>query len=114
MQFLGFENNVHILRRREPDGRLRDSFTDMSMKAFAAVLAMWASRTPYENVAVVDMTGMQGRFDFVVVSDAASTRDNPLAALQRILPGELGLALESRKEMVDVVVVDHMDTPSAR
>jgi uncharacterized protein (TIGR03435 family) len=116
MQFLGFASSVHIQRSFD-QGRVRDSFTNMPMKDFASVLAMWASRSPYEKVAVVDMTGLAGRFDFAIVMDRpgsaeggeASLPDDPLGAIERVLPKELGLALQRRKASVDVLVIDHAD-----
>jgi uncharacterized protein (TIGR03435 family) len=71
---------------------------------------------------VVDMTGLDGRYDFVLdftpylpegehvmKVDFANTTGIIIAALQ----GELGLKLESRKEFVDVLVVEHVEKPSA-
>ncbi len=53
------------------------------------------------------MTGLQGRFDFV--GGDASAPDDPLADIARILPKQLGLTLERRKAMVDVLVIDRLD-----
>jgi uncharacterized protein (TIGR03435 family) len=71
---------------------------------------------------VVDMTGLSGRYDFVLdftpylpdgehvmKVDFANTTGIIIAAMQ----GELGLKLESRKESVDVMVIDHVEKPSA-
>ena len=71
---------------------------------------------------VVDMTGLTGRYDFVLdftsylpenehamKPDYANTTGIIMAALQ----GELGLKLESRKETVEVMVVDRVERPSA-
>jgi len=128
MQFLGFDENVHIQRIQAPDGRPQTSFTNMPMAHFAAVLELMGSRSPYDKVPVVNTTGLQGRYDFVVVLDApgdgrsegrgeggdASPPDDPLAAYKRILPSQLGLTLESRKAPVEVLVIDHADkTPTA-
>jgi uncharacterized protein (TIGR03435 family) len=70
---------------------------------------------------VVDMTGLSGRYDFVLdftpylpegehvmKVDYANTNGIIIAALQ----GELGLRLESRKESVDVLVIEHVEKPS--
>jgi uncharacterized protein (TIGR03435 family) len=119
MQFLGFDSDVHMQRRQDPDGRIRDSYTNMPMRLFASVLAILASRTPYEKVAVVDMTGLQGRYDFALVLDRpggvrgeggdAPSLDDPLDALEGVLAKELGLCLQGRKAAVDVLVIDHAD-----
>lgn len=71
---------------------------------------------------VVDMTGLSGRYDFVLdftpylpdgehvmKPDYVNTNGIIIAALQ----GELGLKLESRKESVDVLVIEHVERPSA-
>jgi uncharacterized protein (TIGR03435 family) len=123
MQFLGFDENVHIQRSQAPNGRFQDSFTNMPMANFAAVLELMGSRSPYDKAPVVNMTGLWGRYDFVVVPEApgegrgeggdSSPPDDPLAAYKRILPSELGLTLESRKAPVEVLVIDHADkTPT--
>jgi uncharacterized protein (TIGR03435 family) len=70
---------------------------------------------------VVDMTGLTGRYDFVLdftpylpegehamKPDYVNTNGIIIAALQ----GELGLKLESKKELVDVLVIDHVEKPS--
>jgi uncharacterized protein (TIGR03435 family) len=87
----------------------------MTMKEFGDFLA-GPLRTP-----VVDMTGLSGRYDFVLdftpyipegeqamKPDYANTNGIIIAALQ----GELGLKLESKKESVDVLVIDHVEKPS--
>jgi len=71
---------------------------------------------------VVDMTGLSGRYDFVLdftpylpdgehvmKVDFANTTGIIIAALQ----GELGLKLESKKESVEVMAIDHVEKPSA-
>ena len=71
---------------------------------------------------VVDMTGLSGKYDFVLdftpylpegehvmKPDYLNTNGIIIAALQ----GELGLKLESKKEFVDVLVIEHAERPSA-
>jgi uncharacterized protein (TIGR03435 family) len=124
LHFLGYGEDVHMQRSQDPDGRLRDSFSNASMTLFATVLAAMGTLTPYSNVPlpVIDMTGMSGRYDLAIVHDLSGHRegDGPqtaeevLADLKPILEKELGLTLERRKAMVDVLVVDHADkTPMA-
>jgi uncharacterized protein (TIGR03435 family) len=70
---------------------------------------------------VVDMTGLTGKYDFaldftpylpanerVMKMEFAEANGIIAAAMQ----GELGLKLESKKEMVNVMVVDHVEKPS--
>ena len=86
-----------------------------TMKEFADFIA-GPLQTP-----VVDMTGLSGRYDFVLdftpylpdgehvmKVDFANTTGIIIAALQR----ELGLKLESKRESVDVLVIEHVEKPS--
>jgi uncharacterized protein (TIGR03435 family) len=70
---------------------------------------------------VVDMTGLTGKYDFsldftpylpanerVMKMEFAEANGIIAAAMQ----GELGLKLESKKELVNVMVVDHVEKPS--
>ena len=93
------------------------------MALFACVLEAMSSKTPqYENAAipVVDMTGLPGRFDLEVVHElppegaGPQGADDVLSDLKPLLEKQLGLTLERRKAMVDVLVVDHADqSPTA-
>jgi uncharacterized protein (TIGR03435 family) len=71
---------------------------------------------------VVDMTGMPGKYDF----DLDFTNylpehervmkmefENATGIIIEAMQGELGLKLESRKETVEVMVVDRVERPSA-
>ena len=67
---------------------------------------------------VVDMTGLKGRYDFAIdftnylPADMTTMRPDATSVLMVALPGELGLKLEPRKEMVQVMVVDQVEKPS--
>lgn len=70
---------------------------------------------------VVDMTGLSGRYDFVLdftrylpVGETVMKMDfdNSTGIIIAALKGELGLNLESRKELVEVLVIDHVERPS--
>lgn len=115
-QFLGFDSSVHMQRSLVEGGRIRDSFTSVSMPALASILAMSASRNPFEKVPVVDMTGLKGRYDVTLVYDrfAASEGEHPsgdemLADYKTVLQKQLGLTLEARKAAIEVLVIDHAD-----
>lgn len=103
-------------------GRIESQATSIDMLAHALA--------PQLGRSVVDKTGLTGRYDYTLkwapdnapppmmgapggpaqveaASDAASV---PLfTALQE----QLGLKLESEKSSVDVIVIDHIDLPSA-
>lgn len=126
LQNLGYDNNVHIQQSAGTNGNVRFTFTNASMALFAAWLESSSSVHVYDKAPVVDLTGMQGRFDWAVDSplvrppgggDGAGT---PVAAdgntggvlldhYKPILESELGLTLERRKAMVDILVIDHVD-----
>jgi uncharacterized protein (TIGR03435 family) len=117
-QFLGFDSGVHLQARVDSRGGPRQSFTNISMPEFAAMLAMVASRTPFEKVAVVDMTGLKGRYDVALVHERPSaapseelhlTSDDVLADYKPLMQKQLGLTLESRKAAVDVLVIENVE-----
>jgi uncharacterized protein (TIGR03435 family) len=117
LHFLGYGEDVHMQRSRDPDGRLRDSFTNIPMTLFAGVVAGFSSLTPYDKVPVVDMTGLPGRYDLIVFhdlsghreGDAPPTAEDMLADFKPLLEKQLGLTLEPRRAMVEVLVIDHVD-----
>jgi uncharacterized protein (TIGR03435 family) len=92
-----------------------------SMVTFAAVLQMVVLDRP-----VVDQTGITGKFDFNVTfmpddsqfngrpmrlpaSDSVEAAPNLFDAVQQ----QLGLKLTAEKTAVDVLVIDHVEKPSA-
>jgi uncharacterized protein (TIGR03435 family) len=125
LHFPGYGDDVHMQRSRDPDDRLRDSFSNTSMTFFATILAAMGSVTPFDNVPlpVIDMTGMPGRYDLQIVhglytshpeGDGPQTAEEVFADLKPVLEKDLGLTLERRKAMLDVLVIDHADkTPTA-
>ena len=71
---------------------------------------------------VVDKTGLKGRYDFELNFTAYLPAgehvmkvdfDNTTGILIAAMHGELGLDLESKKENVEVFVIDHVERPSA-
>jgi uncharacterized protein (TIGR03435 family) len=86
-----------------------------TMKEFADFIA-GPLQTP-----VVDMTGLNGRYDFALDFTPYLPGgehvmklefDNATGIIIASLKGELGLDLESRKENVEVLVIDHVEKPS--
>lgn len=66
---------------------------------------------------VVDKTGLPGKYDFVLDftsylsgEDHVMKVDN-LSVIFAAFEGELGLKLEPKKEIVDVMVIDHVEKP---
>jgi uncharacterized protein (TIGR03435 family) len=88
----------------------------MTMKEFADFMAD-ALQTP-----IVDMSGMTGRYDFVLDFTPylppgehvmKMEFDNSTGIIISAIRGELGFDLESKKENVDMLVIDHVEQPSA-
>ncbi|HEY2467212.1 MAG TPA: TIGR03435 family protein [Terracidiphilus sp.] len=63
---------------------------------------------------VVDGTGLTGRYDIslLVPNPEQNVPDAQTTALFQALEDQLGLKLVSRKEMVDTIVIDHLERPS--
>jgi uncharacterized protein (TIGR03435 family) len=126
MQNLGYDSNVQIQRSAGANGNVRFTFTNASMALFATWLESSSSVFIYDKAPVVDLTGMEGRFDWVVVSPLGRPPSGgdgggaPIVAdgntggvlldqYKPILESELGLTLERRKAVVDILVIDHVD-----
>jgi len=67
---------------------------------------------------VVDKTELTGRWDFSFdftkyMTDPPKGIDDFLRVLNMTLQGELGLKLDPEKDVVDVMVIDHVTKPSA-
>jgi uncharacterized protein (TIGR03435 family) len=65
---------------------------------------------------VVDETGLIGRFDFTLkwTMDEAPTSDpNAAPGLFTAIQEQLGLKLEGTRAQADVIVIDHVERPSA-
>jgi uncharacterized protein (TIGR03435 family) len=78
---------------------------NVSMAMLAAALAQTLRRP------VLDQTGLTGNFDFHVVypPDDGSGSAPPLV---RALERQLGLRLETKRENIDVLVIDHAEKPA--
>jgi uncharacterized protein (TIGR03435 family) len=103
--WLGFDNVSH-----EPDSHGGHSFINAPMAALAAALS---ASMPFAPEPVVDLTGLSGRYNFVLHDAArpgpgeAPSFDDMIAAQKAIVQDELGLTLEVRKAPVEMLVVDH-------
>jgi uncharacterized protein (TIGR03435 family) len=67
---------------------------------------------------VIDKTGLTGRYDFTVdlssdFADAKPGQEMDLTGIMMsALREQLGLNLESKKEPVEILVIDHVEKPS--
>ena len=87
----------------------------MTMKEFGDFLS-GPLRRP-----IVDMTGLTGRYDFTLDFTPYLPRgeqamkvsfDDTTGIVIAAMQGELGLKLESKKETVEVLMIDHVEHPS--
>ena len=67
--------------------------------------------------AVVDQTGLDGRFDFTLEwiresNDPAPADLQEGTTFQEVLQDQLGLKLKSTKATMDSLVIDHVERPS--
>jgi uncharacterized protein (TIGR03435 family) len=89
------------------DGKGRFTSEQTSMSEFATMLSLRL------NKLVFDKTGLQGRFDIDVTYSRPSPSSDGSGELGLPLPdaieSQLGLKFESRKEQVEMIVVDHLE-----
>jgi uncharacterized protein (TIGR03435 family) len=71
------------------------------------------------HMPVIDQTGLTARYDFTLDFTAylpannSTVIDNGNGIIISALQGELGLKMESKKLPVEVMVIDHIEQPSA-
>lgn len=86
-------------------------FSGVSMDLFAEAMEFFVDRP------VMNQTGLQGKFDFKLKytpADApASTDASAAPSLFTAMAEQAGLHAESSKGLTDVIVVDHVELPSA-
>ncbi len=91
------------------NGRQIRKFTNVSMSDLALMLQ------PHVDRPVVDQTALKGRYDFKLqwtVDEAQATDADAPPGLFTAIQEQIGLKLEPTKAPVDVLVVDHVETPS--
>jgi uncharacterized protein (TIGR03435 family) len=77
------------------------------------------SLTPQLGAPVTDQTTLTGKYDFVLKYKGARERDrpaddmDPTPPMDRALQEQLGLKVETAKGPVKVLVIDHVEKPSA-
>jgi uncharacterized protein (TIGR03435 family) len=94
-----------------PEGMYVLGFSDKD----APVGALAEFLSGYFQRSVLDQTGLTGRYDidFSVRVPEQNTAINVDSAIFRELEDQLGLKLESRKAVVDTIVIERMEQPSA-
>ena len=111
-----------------PDGKVPDGGWSMNNNYFVAnavtIESLTGALTQQVGHPVVDKTGLTGHYDFKLrwtPEDAPSMAgadgtsagsDTSAPDLFTALQEQIGLKLESRKEPMDVIVIDHIEKPS--
>jgi uncharacterized protein (TIGR03435 family) len=87
------------------NGRARVTAKEMPLTKFADLLSGQLGRP------VVDMTGLNGNYSFVLyfAPESPNPSDGPDPGLFPAVQEQLGLRLEARKALVDLVVIDHAE-----
>jgi uncharacterized protein (TIGR03435 family) len=89
---------------------LEMSFKNMSMADFAFCMQFFLDRP------IVDQSGIAGKYDFTLkwsFDDSATGDANAAPGLFTAVQQQLGLKLEAVKAPADVIVIDHVERPSA-
>jgi uncharacterized protein (TIGR03435 family) len=86
-------------------------FTNTSMADFAFIMQFFLDRP------MVDQTGLTGRYDFSLRwtfdETQASSDPNAVPGIFTAIQEQIGLKLEAVKAQADVIVIDHVERPSA-
>jgi uncharacterized protein (TIGR03435 family) len=104
-----------------PGDRQGISVNDGRLQGFAALIALLATQLSIATGLVVeDRTGLSGKYDFVLTwtpdfepSDSEHGDQSLGPSIFTAVKEQLGLRLDPAKGMVDVLVVDHIERPSA-
>lgn len=99
-----------------PDGQTVLHFVGMSMPMFSSFLMRFI-----EDRQVVDETGLTGYFEFTIKIPTSDLDSSPADSGPTDTEGDairrgiqpLGFKLVPKKEPIDVIVIDHLDQPSA-
>jgi uncharacterized protein (TIGR03435 family) len=102
---------AHIMTKPQPDGQMLVQFLYDRMPEFADILMNFIP-----DRQIVDETGLRGPYDFtptVPMSALQSTDDNEkaIAFIEALKP--LGFKLVPKKAPIEVIVIDHLEKPSA-
>jgi len=100
-----------VMTRQTPDGQMLGAFVYMRMPEFADILMNFIP-----DRQIVDETGLQGQYDInltVPMSALQSSDDNEkaVAFMEALKPA--GFKLVPKQAMLDVIVIDRLEKPSA-
>ncbi len=103
-----------------PALRQRNEGKGYAFRAHGCSMTEWAAMlTSQFGRPVIDRTGLSGRYDFVVAYKGRWDRDrpaddlDPMPPMDRALEEQLGLKVEPAKGPITMLVIDHIEKPSA-
>ncbi len=91
-------------------GQVKWGFTRMTMNQLAAHLSGQVGAADLERQ-VIDKTNLTGEYDFILKWTADPKFDGP--SIFTAIQEQLGLKLQPDKAPVEVMVIDHLEQPSA-
>jgi uncharacterized protein (TIGR03435 family) len=109
----GVNNAGRIFTKEMPDGQMRLQFSYQTMPEFEDTLMNFI-----RDRQIVDETGLKGAFDFTFEVPMTLFQGDPISDDERTniflhAVQELGFKLVPKKESLDVIVIDHLEKPSA-
>jgi uncharacterized protein (TIGR03435 family) len=101
--------NGHLWQSQANDKELANGWT---MRRLAEMLDIRAAIEHWDPI--VDRTGLKGVYQFNLEFNMTPEFGNPenRPELPAALQQQLGLALQRRKEAMDIIVIDHLEKPS--
>lgn len=102
-----------VAEAAEPTGRV--STVDGHIQGFGAPISMLATQLSIATGLIVrDETGLDGKYDFVLDwSPDEKNQDDTRPSIFTAVVEQLGLRLDRVSGMVNTVVIDHLERPSA-
>ena len=104
-------DNILVSPRELENGTTAVQFSHTTMPEFTEFLMGWI-----QDRQIVDETRLKGRFDFTVMIPTSSVQggnDNDKATAFLLGVKPLGFKLQPKKEPLEVIAVDNIDTPTA-
>jgi len=108
----GFNSYGRIFIKEEANDQMQEQFAYMTMPEFAGILMNFIRERQ-----IVDETGLKGPYDFTLTLPATMFQggldDNERAANVIRAVQSLGFKLVPKKAPLEVIVIDHLEKPSA-
>ncbi len=103
-------NSILVSPRELDDGTTAVQFSHTTMPEFTEFLMGWI-----QDRQIVDETGLNGRFDFTVMTPTTSQSGNDIDKATGFLLGikPLGFKLTPKKEPLEFIVIDNINKPTA-